>query len=161
MNNQYTNALTPEILAEMAESPFTAEQLAKMDDEALRVIEEQTAYNLQHPVNAIFRLATEGSLTRKGGVVRAVYSGLEIELEDGSRVNVAREGDEAVYPDGGTARIISGAGKASQYQERSVALVGSALDNGDEIVSTPQASCYKVTRAGIAPEEDFLTVAGA
>jgi hypothetical protein len=34
MEKQYTNKLTPEVLAEFAQSPFSAEDLAAMDDEA-------------------------------------------------------------------------------------------------------------------------------
>lgn len=39
--------------------------------------------------------------------------------------------------------------------------VGSVLDNGDEIISTPQGHTYLVTREGIVPGADFLTVTGA
>ncbi len=64
---QYTNELTPEMLAAFDESPFTAEQLAGMNDEARSLIEKQNAYNLAHPVTAAYLIATEGSLTRNGG----------------------------------------------------------------------------------------------
>ncbi|MCU6161415.1 hypothetical protein KWI07_13350 [Enterobacter bugandensis] len=41
---QYTNNLTPEMLAAFDQSPFTTEQLAGIDDEALSLIEKQNAY---------------------------------------------------------------------------------------------------------------------
>lgn len=63
---QYTNDLTPEMLAAFDESPFTAEQLAGMNDEACSLIEKQNAYNLAHTVTAAYLIATEGSLTRDG-----------------------------------------------------------------------------------------------
>ena len=68
MNTQYTNELTPAILAGMDISPFTAEQLAAMTDEARELIEEQKAFCRAHPVTAIYRLAVAGCLTRRGGV---------------------------------------------------------------------------------------------
>lgn len=60
------------------------------------------------------------------------------------------------YPDGSSARIITSAGFAGMYQGRGIALVGSLLDNGDEIISTPQQHGYMVTREGIQPGADFL-----
>lgn len=45
-----TNELTAEMLATFDQSPFTAEQLAEMREEALGLIVERSAYNLTHPV---------------------------------------------------------------------------------------------------------------
>ena len=67
MSQQYTNELTPQILSTMDTSPFTPEQLAEMRDEALALINAQDDYARQHPVVAIWRHATKGSLTRNGG----------------------------------------------------------------------------------------------
>lgn len=95
---QYTNELTPEMLAAFDESPFTAEQLAAMNDEARSLIEKQNAYNLAHPVTAAYLNATEGSLTRNGGKVFSEYNGRQIKLDDGTMLNVSRVGDEVRYP---------------------------------------------------------------
>lgn len=45
-------------------------------------------------------------------------------------------------------------------QGESMALVGSMLDNGDEIISTPQGSQMFVFREGDALPDGFLTVPG-
>ena len=78
MNRQYNNELTPELLAAMDQSPFTAEQLAGMNDETRTLIAEKQAYCRLHPVNAIYRIAVDGSFTRESGTVRAAYNGNEI-----------------------------------------------------------------------------------
>ncbi|WP_095996123.1 PAAR domain-containing protein [Serratia oryzae] len=80
----------------------------------------------------------------RGGEIRAVT----YEFRWAAGYAVARVGDEVIYPDGSTARIISGAGFAHMIEGLPVALVGSELDNGDEIISTPQGSqmhCYRET----------------
>jgi hypothetical protein len=66
MDRQYNNELTPEVLATMDQSPFTAEQLSGMNDETRALISEQQEYYRQHPVNTIYRIAVDGSLTREG-----------------------------------------------------------------------------------------------
>ncbi len=150
---QYSNDLTPEMLVAFDQSPFTDEQLAGMNDEACSLIEKQNAYNLAHPVTATYLIATEGSLTRDGGTVFSEYSGQQIEAEHGKWLNVSRVGDEVRYPDGTTAKISTGVGKTSGD---SAALVGSALDNGDEIISSPQGNIRRAVRAGESLPEKFL-----
>ncbi|WP_208527917.1 hypothetical protein [Lelliottia nimipressuralis] len=150
---QYTNELTPEMLAAFDESPFTAEQLAAMNDESRSLIEKQNAYNLAHPVTAAYLIATEGSLTRNGGKVFSEYNGRQIKLDDGTMLNVSRVGDEVRYPDGTSAKISNGAGNTPG---ESIALVGSLLDNGDEIISCPQNAGRRVVRAGESLPENFL-----
>lgn len=157
MDRQYNNELTPELLATMDQSPFTAEQLAGMNDETRALIAEKQAYCRQHPVNAIYRIAVDGSLTREGGTVRAAYNGNEIELSDGRKVNVALVGDDVVYPDGRTAKIVTGAGKMTEVNGRGVALVNSRLDNGDEIISTLCDGPMIAGREGEDMPEDFLS----
>ncbi|EIC86328.1 hypothetical protein [Serratia sp. M24T3] len=159
MNCQSTNELTLKLLATIGQSPFTAEQLDGMNNEARALIAGQQQYCRQHPVNAIYRFAVESGHTRKGGTVRAAYNGNEIELPDGKKVNVALEGDEVVYPDGRTAKIVADAGKRSEVNSRSVALVGSHLDNGDEIICTLCNGAMIVGREGEAMPDDFLSSA--
>ena len=150
---QYTNELTPEMLVAFDQSPFTTEQLAKMDEGSQALIAERIAYNLTHPVTAAYLIATEGSLTRDGGTVFSEYNGQQIETECGKRLNVSRVGDEVRYPDGTTAKINTGVGNTSGD---SAALVGSSLNNGDEIISSPQGSVRRVVRAGESLPENFL-----
>ena len=161
MTLQFTNELTPALLAAMDQSPFTAEQLAEMSSEARALVAEQAAFCRQHPVNAIYRLAVAGCLTRRGGTGvefnPGQKEGCRIRLADGERASVLTEGCTVSYPDGSTARIISSAGSRHTYKERGVALVGSELDNGDVIISTPQSEGMLVGRKGVPVPEDFLT----
>lgn len=165
MTLQFTNELTPALLATMDQFPFTAEQLAEMSSEARAMVAEQAAFCRQHPVNAIYRLAVAGCLTRRGGTGvefnPGQKEGCRIRLADGERASVLTEGCTVVYPDGTQARIVSSAGKRNRLHGRGVALVGSRLDNGDEIISTPQGSSLIVGREGVPVPDDFLTMPGA
>ncbi|MEG4684937.1 hypothetical protein UXP70_08315 [Enterobacter cloacae] len=150
---QHTNEPTAEMLAAFDQLPFTAEQLAEMNEEARNLIAKRNAYNLAHPVIAAYLIAAEGSLTRNGGKVFSEYNGRQIKLDDGTMLNVSRVGDEVRYPDGTSAKITNGAGNTPG---ESIALVGSSLDNGDEIISCPQNAGRKVVRAGESLPENFL-----
>ncbi|MBX8461773.1 hypothetical protein K5E19_15095 [Enterobacter sp. RIT637] len=132
---QYNNDLTPEMLAAFDQSQFAAEQLEKMNEEARNLI------------------ATEGSLTRGGATVISEYNGQQIEIEDGRRLNVSIVGDKTRYPYGTTAKISTGIGNTSGD---SAILVGSLLDNGDEIITSPQRSVRRAVRAGESLPENFL-----
>ncbi|MEE9658958.1 hypothetical protein [Enterobacter cloacae complex sp. CARB60] len=52
MNQQYTNELTPEIKAQQAKSPFSAEEIVAMDDGARAIIAEGKELERKHPVKA-------------------------------------------------------------------------------------------------------------
>ncbi|HHZ8496422.1 TPA: PAAR domain-containing protein [Enterobacter mori] len=160
MSQQYTNELTPELAASMARPPFSAEKKAAMSEGAHQAVEEQEVFMREHPVVAIYRIAVDGALTRRGGVVRAVWNGAEIELDGGQKVNIALVGDEVVYPDGTTARIVTGSGSKFRKGEQSIALVGSRLSNGDVIISTPQARCMLNELKGLPVDDDFLPAEG-
>lgn len=77
---------------------------------------------------------------------------MSITIEDGREVRAALKGDYVVYPDGSTAQIVSGAGR----ENSDMALVGSLLSNGDEIINTPQNVALWVQRAGEQMADDFL-----
>ena len=160
MSQQYTNELTPELAASLARPPFSAEKKAAMSDGARQTVEEQEAFMREHPVVAIYRIAVDGALTQRGGVVRAAWNGAEIELEGGQKVNIALVGDEVVYPDGTTARIVTGSGAKFQKGDQSIALVGSRLSNGDVIISTPQAGSTLNELKGLPMDADFLPAEG-
>lgn len=160
MPQQYTNELTPELAATLARPTFSTEKKAAMPDAARQLVEEQETFSRDHPVNAIYRIAVDGALTQRGGVVRATWNGSEIELEGGRKVNIALVGDEVIYPDGTTARIINGSGAQYQKGEQSIALVGSRLSNDDVIVSTPQAGSMLVEREGLSMGTDFSAMEG-
>ncbi|ELQ3994698.1 PAAR domain-containing protein [Enterobacter bugandensis] len=161
MDQQYSNELTPEIVAELEMSPFTAEEIAAMDQDSRAIIAEEKALEWKHPVNAIWRIATEGNITRCGGIVAPVERESKLLLDNGRYASIATAGDIVTCPDGSTATIATSAGATSMCNGADVALVDSLLDNGDEIISTPQRHTYLVTREGITSGADFLTVTGA
>ena len=152
----YTNEFTPETLSSLDISPFSAETPPTLSDESLAMIREQEAYILAHPPVGIFRFAAEGSQTRDGGVVKIASSEVMINLKNGASVQLAQVGDSVIYPDGASAVITTGAGKQHRFGEAEAALVGSRLDNGDEIINTPQDSLLIIERSGEAMPVDFL-----
>lgn len=148
----YTNELTPELLQTLDQSPFSEEQLNSFDEHTLAIIGEQQAYAKAHPPIAIYRIATEGSRTREGGVVKQASGPTAFKLDNGQEVRSAQTGDYVEYPDGTKTPIVTGAGKGNS----DIALVGSLLSNGDEIINTPQSSTLILARKGVPKEEDFL-----
>lgn len=165
MPQQYTNELTPEVLAGQDRSPFTPEQLAAMNDESRAIIEEQAEYCRQHPVTAIYRIAVAGSRTRLGGVADEFCTdpekGYKIGLGNGKCASVLTEGCTVTYPDGSTAKIVSTAGDLHTFEDRGVAVVESQLDNGDTIISTPQDIGVLLAREGVPMPANFLVMPGA
>lgn len=157
MSKQYTNDLTPELLADLNKPFHTPEHLATLPEEAQKIILENQEYERLHPVNAIYRFAVEGSLTRDGGIIQTGTTKMTIIDENGKERRIARTQDKVVYPDGSAATIINGAGKESHDIEgHSYALVGSLLSNGDEIISTPQHSVLLAIRVDYKLPDDFL-----
>ena len=152
---QYTNEITPEIRESLSHPPYDEEFLASFDS---RIRGEFEDFNKQvaRPLTYIFRLAVVGSLTRNGGIIQNASGAA---TADGYLI--ARVGDKVVYADGSEATIISGAGKARVMQGSSAVLVGSMLDNGDEIISTPQSSNKVVFREGDILPNGFLTMPGS
>ncbi|CZW49214.1 PAAR domain-containing protein [Enterobacter cloacae] len=134
---QYTNELTPEIIHGIR-NPHTESELAELREDERKFILEDIKKRAEIPIVAIYRYACEGALTRDGGVLRKASSRNIIRLKDGTELRYALVGDEVSYPNGRIAKIISGTGKRNKSNGRSFALVGSELDNGDVIVSTPQ-----------------------
>jgi hypothetical protein len=148
----YPNETSPEFLRTLCQSRFSPEQLASFNKDALARVHQQEAYAQAHPPIAIYRIATEGSQTRDGGVIKKATSPLRMKSEDGSWVRGALRGDYVVYNDGRTAQIVTGAGQHHDH----VALVGSLLSNGDQIINTPQRITLIVAREGVPMAEDFL-----
>jgi len=148
----YTNEVTAEYLRTLDGPYFTEERLAQFCEESLAVVRKQQDYLDAHPARAVYRLATEGSQTRDGGIIQHATSPFEFNVGDGQEVRAALKGDYVMYPDGSTAQIVTGAGQEYGH----VALVGSRLCNGDEIINTLQGGCLLVGREGVPFAEDFL-----
>lgn len=73
---------------------------------------------------------------------------------DGFRV--ACVGDRVCYPDGSENIIVSGAGNASTFGNRPVALVGSHVENGDRITLSQQSMGEIVLFEGDVPIAGLL-----
>lgn len=156
MEQQYSNEVTSEILQSFSQPPYSEELLSLCDSSTRKELEKLNRQRISSPLAYIFRIATAGSLTRNGGVIRHVSGGGTAE-----GYHVARVGDKVVYTDGSEATIFSGAGKARIMQGVSAALVGSMLDNGDEIISTPQFCNTLIFREGDTLPQGFLTIPGS
>lgn len=98
-----------------------------------KIIEMCRALVDSRPVKAVYVLATVGSKTFRGGEVVTSTTGICI-----GGMDVARVGDLVRYPDGTESPIVSGAGCASVCDGKPVAIVGSHIENGDVIESSPQ-----------------------
>lgn len=114
------------------ELPLEQIQKLSKEDVAQTIEAEQLYY--QHKPHTIYYLAVNGAKTRNGGLVRAANNNCKI-----GGIAIACVGDEAIYTDGTTSKIISGAGQACNINGESAALVGSRLENGDEIIDTPES----------------------
>lgn len=66
-----------------------------------------------------------------GGLIKATTNSYKVK-----GISLVLVGDEAIYADGSTAKIISGAGSTITVYNRSAALIGSQIENGDEIVDS-------------------------
>ena len=102
-------------------------------------------------ITARYPIATIGSRTLRGGKV--IVADNERHL-DGFRV--ACVGDRVRYPDGSESIIVSGAGNASTFGDRPVALVGSHVENGDRITLSQQSMGEIVLFEGDAPIAGLL-----
>lgn len=148
----YTNELPIDFTKNHRTSIFTEEQRLTFCMEALAILESRDAYERDHPVIGIYRLAVEGSQTRDGGVITAGSSTMKIRLANGEFANVAKVGDWVVYGDGSKTRITTGGG----IKFDGAALVGSQCCNSDEIINTPQNCGCLLVRRNVAIPEDFL-----
>lgn len=115
------------------------EQLKKLSQQDIQQIRRaEQLYWDNKPYTAFyaaFYAAFYGSKTKHGGLIRT--STVSFKVKD---ISFAVVGDEAIYADGTAAKIISGAGEALRVYGHSAALVGSRLDNGDEIIDSSETS---------------------
>jgi uncharacterized Zn-binding protein involved in type VI secretion len=100
------------------------------------------------PPTPSYRLAVRGATTARGGVLREPTGTWEVNVALGK---AAVLGDLIHYPNGSTARIVSGLGLADSRDYQPVAFVGSELGNGDTITDSPE-------REGVASSTVFTVV---
>lgn len=152
---QYTNEITPELRESTSHQLYNNDFLASCDSNTRKELEDFNKH-VSRRLIYIFRFAVVGSVTRNWGVIRNATGG-----STAGGYKMARVGDKVVYADGSEATIISGAGGARIMHGASAALVDSMLDNGDEIISTPQSRSRLVFREGDTFPKGFLTLPGS
>lgn len=121
---------SPTFLHELSE-----EQLKKLSQDDIQKIHQAEQLYWNHKPHTKYYAAFNGSKTKKGGLVRASNHAYKV-----NGISLALVGDEAIYLDGSTAKIISGAGFFLNVDGRAAALIGSLLENGDEIIDSPVTS---------------------
>lgn len=109
---------------------LSSEQVQELIDQENIELEKQRIENSKRPQKTYY-VVTEGATTKNGGVVQARYS--EVGYTTLHDKRLATVGDLVVYPDGSTAKIISGCGGCLVLDESPVAINQSVLDNGDVI----------------------------
>jgi hypothetical protein len=148
----YTNEVSSEYLRELDRPHHLPDKVATFHPDTQAQVRANEAHVKAHPAIGIFRVATQGSQTRDGAVIMEGSLPLEFTLPDKRKVRSAKVGDYAIYPDGTKAQIVTGAGEANSQ----MALVGSRLSNGDEIINTPENRFVLIAREGLAMDDDFL-----
>ena len=131
------------------------EQLKQMSQEDIKQTIKAEQLYFRHRPKKIYYLAVNGAKTKNGGLVKA--SALESRI---GGMPIALVGDDVIYADGVISKIISGAGKGCLINGKSVALVGSHLENGDEIVDSPNNSVAINIFIGDKAPEGFLCQEG-
>ncbi|MDC4513006.1 PAAR domain-containing protein [Acinetobacter baumannii] len=111
------------------------EQLEKLSENDIQQISNAEQLYWNNKPHTIYHVAVHGAKSKNGGLVNASSNSSKI---GGS--SIARVGNEVIYADGTTSKIISGAGTACVIEGLPVALVGSRLENGDEIIDSPNTT---------------------
>lgn len=111
------------------------EQLEKLSKNDIQKISNAEQLYWNNKPHIIYYVAVHGAKTQNDGLVNVSSTNTKIK-----GLSIARVGDEVIYADGTTSKIISGAGTACIVDGSPVALVGSRLDNGDEIIESPNTT---------------------
>ena len=131
------------------------EQLQQMSQEDIEQTLKAEQLYFQHRPKTMYYLAVNGAKTKQGGLVKA--SAVQGKI---GGLSIARVGDDVIYADGTISKIISGAGKVCIVEGLSAALVGSQLDNGDEIIDSPNRTVAINIFKGEKLPESFLVPEG-
>ncbi|SAK92425.1 hypothetical protein AWB75_06539 [Caballeronia catudaia] len=149
-----TNGVVPYAL--VGSSLSNGDRIVKslMEEHGIHVEEGEVIEGLFDPSYVVppqpqgFRLAMRGSTTARGGVLHETSGWWDI---DGLG-HAAEIGDVIHYPDGSTARIVTGLALKTGSMFKPLGYVGSLLDNGDVITDSPE-------RKGVACSGTFEAVA--
>ncbi len=120
---------------------------------AVSMIDQDVAFSVppSRKVAARYTIATIGSCTMQGGKVVVADNEPHTDV-----FRIACVGDRVRYPDGSESIIVSGAGNASTFGDRPIALVGSHVENGDRIALSQQNMGEIVLFEGDAPITGLL-----
>ena len=113
---------SPTFLHELSE-----EQLKKLSHDDIQKIHQAEQLYWNHKPHTKYYSAFNGSKTKKGGLVRASNHAYKV-----NGISLALVGDEAIYLDGSTSKFIHQS-LSINVNGRTAALIGSLLENGDEI----------------------------
>lgn len=117
-------------------SQLSQDEILKLStDEIIERQEAEIEFMNKKP-HKKFLAATHGSKTKNGGLVHATIN-KRVKSEG---YFLAAVGDEVIYEDGTTSKIISGAGEEGTIEGFEVAVIGSRLENGDEIIESLQSA---------------------
>ncbi|SAL73388.1 hypothetical protein AWB74_04479 [Caballeronia arvi] len=149
-----TNGVVPYAL--VGSSLSNGDRIAKslLEEHGIHVEEGEVIEGLFDPSYVVppqpprFRLAMRGSTTARGGALRETSGWWDTE----DLGHAGEIGNVIYYPDGSTARIITGLALKIGSTFKPMAYVGSLLDNGDVITDSPE-------RIGIACSGTFEIVA--
>lgn len=119
-------------------------------EEGQRLVADWLAKTAARPIQAVYPVATGVSVTERGGQVLATAP-----IMLGAH-RIALVGDTVRYADGTEATIISGAGIAGVVENRSIAIVGSELNNGDRIAGPHHDDATITQYADEPPIEGLL-----
>lgn len=111
------------------------EQLEKLSENDIQQISNAEQLYWNNKPHTVYHIAVHGAKSKNGGLVNASSNVGKI-----GGLSIARVGDEVIYSDGTTSKIISGAGTACIVDGSPVALVSSRLENGDEIIDSPNTT---------------------
>jgi len=114
---------------------LSIEQLEILSESEIQQIHNAEQAYWNNKPHTLYYVATHGAKSQKGGLVNATSH--VVKIDD---LSLARVGDEVIYADGTTSKIICGAGTACIVDGLPVALVGSHLENGDVIIESPNTS---------------------
>lgn len=132
------------------------EQLKKLSQNDIQNIQHAEQLYWNHKPYSKFYAAFNGSKTRDGGLIRASTHTYKVK-----GISLALVGDEAIYADGSTAKVLCGAGSAITVHNRSAALIGSPLENGDEIIDSPITShVLRLYHDAIIPKGFMTSILG-
>jgi len=127
--------------------------MKRMSAAAVSSIDHEAAVpvSARRKLMARYSIATVGSHTMQGGKVVVADNERHTDV-----FRIACVGDRVRYPDGSESMIVSGAGNASTFGDRPIALVGSHVENGDRIALSLQNIGEIVLFEGDAPITGLL-----